>query len=201
MRKLLTLAAVLVVPGLVMAQGVITAPNVDFDISGGETTKSFDIMITGPVAIDGLNLNLQIGDGSITPDMNILYTAGPKFVNVDIIGPGTLFNPANFGQNADWLITPQVAGAGTVHSTVGQKHSVAADTSVVLAHVVIELANSKVGESYPLLLSSFNGFTDYADGSANPQIPTLVDGSITITPEPASVLLLIGALPLLRRRH
>ena len=71
-----------------IVQGTITAPNVILEAGQSAT---IDITVTGPVAIGGYNLNLQIGDGCATQDGIIPYHGGPVFVGIDEDGPGTVF--------------------------------------------------------------------------------------------------------------
>lgn len=192
MRKLLIVVAALALPAMVMAQGVVTAPNVSLDLAAGPQT--IEITLTGPVGIPGLNLNLQIGDGAFPA-----YVEGPKIVSADITGAGTALNGANNGPVL-MPITEQMYYAGTVTPNAGQKVNIGAGQTVVLGKVVIDPAGGVVGKTYAFSLTSLNGPTDYADDQGI-LFPTLVDGSITITPEPTTALLLLGALPLLRRRH
>ncbi len=192
MRKLLIAVVALAIPGMVMAQGVVTAPNVNLDLAGGPQTV--EITITGPVGIPGLNLNLQIGDGAIPA-----YTDGPRFVSADITGAGTVLNGANNGPTI-MAISEQMHYIGTVTPAAGQLVQIPAGETLVLAKVVIDPTGGILGKAYAFSLTSLNGPTDYADDQGV-LMPSLVDGSITITPEPTTALLLLGALPLLRRRH
>ncbi len=192
MKKVLALVALLVPVALAAAAGTITAPNVMLDVGAGPQT--FDITISGPASLPGLNLNLQIGDGALPA-----YVAGPKIVGADITGAGTLLAGANNGPTT-LVISEQMYYIGTVTPNAGQRVLVAGGETQVLGRVTIDPASSPVGSVWPLLLTSLNGMSDYADDQGVDFPDTLVDGSITITPEPASALLLLAAVPFLRRR-
>ena len=180
-----------------MVQGTVTAPNVVLEVGQSAT---IDITVTGPVSILGYNLNLQIGDGCVDQDIGIIpYHGGPMFLGIDEDGPGTVFHGKGFNF-MEILITPQLiwAGGGS-YSPPLLRIDIPAGTSRVLARVQIE-AGLEPG-TWPLALTTWVGLTDYADDTMI-TIPLLVDGSITIVPEPASLVLLLtaGGLALGRRR-
>ncbi len=177
-------------PALGYQQGTITAPHVA--LIPGYGPALIAITISGPTAIHGINLNLQIGDGA-WPE----YHGGPKFLDVDLEGPGLLFHGASFGQ-IKVIITPQMLYATTVTPVQGQFISVPDGQTRVLARVLIE-PGWDVG-IWPLSLTSLNGPTDYADLDGV-NLPNLVDGSLVV-PEPASLVLAMvgGGLVLSRAR-
>ena len=179
-----------------IVQGTITAPNVILEAGQSAT---IDITVTGPVAIGGYNLNLQIGDGCATQDGIIPYHGGPVFVGIDEDGPGTVF----YGKGrtfVEQLITPQLVYAGDWGYPQAPRVDIPAGFPSVLARVHI-VAGLDAG-TWPLALNTWNGWTDYAD-ETGVTIPLLVDGSITVVPEPASLVLLLtaGGLAVGRRRY
>ena len=191
-RAILVVVLACAGPALGYYEGTITAPWAELTTLDGPQT--IEIMITGPVSIDGINLNLQIGDGA-WPE----YIDGPRFIDADLDGPGLLFNGATFGQTKV-IITPQMLWVGTITPVAGQFINIPAGESRVLARVVLQPAGPIA--YWPLSLTSLNGPTDYADAFEE-KFPTLIDGRIGVDiPEPASLLMIMagGGLALRRTR-
>jgi len=136
-----------------------------------------DILISGGDPIPGLDLYLVVGDN----------VAGPIITAIDIVGPGTVFNPNNTGQST--LGPPyDVPGRQPAVTTTTASGTVAA--SGVLAHVTLDTTGI-FGGTFSLSLTNPDlGPSDVALDPGHDVI--LVDGSITL-PEPASAVLALGA--------
>ena len=126
-----------------------------------------------PVAVTGLNFNLQIGDG----------TVGPTITAVDLL-TGTPFASNNTGQGstgssphqAFWATT---TSSGSVNLTPGLNK---------VATVTFDSTSLNSGSWGLFLGATDNGATAYLDTSPIPNdIPmTINEGSLTIVPEPGS---------------
>jgi len=147
-------------------------------------TWAIPIYVTGGDSVQGCDLNVQIGDGG--PDAG--GTTGPQITAVDL--EGGIFAGNNNGQN-DLGSIPQVA----MYSITTKSGSVGADG--LLTTVTIDPNGFTTG-TWPLKLhGTLNGPTDFAPGQA-----TITDGTITLVPEPASLVLLgLGTLAVIRRRR
>jgi hypothetical protein len=135
--------------------------------------------------INGIDLVLLMGGGS----------AGPIITNIDLVGPGTVFNNDNIGQ----FIFPQPFGIPgreimALTSVTDPSYYTGVAANGILAFVTLDTSGIFLG-SYPLSLSSVDlGPTDtaYLDF-----LPTLFDGTVRIVPEPASIVMgLMGAAAL-----
>ncbi len=188
-RTILTVLLSCAAPALGYYEGTITAP--DVILNPGET-KTVEITITGPVSIDAIGLNLQIGNGA-WPE----YTGGPWLLAADLVGPGLLFHNFDQGQET-YLITEQMLLAQTYFPFAGNFLTIPAGESRTLARVVIDAGEAS--GVWPLSLTSLNGPTEYYDMTGQ-KYPALVDGRIWV-PEPASLLLALagGGLVLGRGR-
>jgi hypothetical protein len=69
-----------------------------------------------------------------------------------------------------------------------------------LANLLIDISQAAIGEYRLALVSDDGGFTTAFANVSGPIPSTLGAATIRIVPEPASVLMLLGALPFLRRR-
>lgn len=184
----------------------ITVGNHDF--LPGEV-RWIPINVTGADPVDliqGVDFYVQVADGG--PENITRVPAGsidgPEITAVDLInssgnGP-TIFSPNNTGQNTPPGL-PQVAVAFTTTST----GTVAAQGT--LAWVEIDTKSFPVTDPnnpWELVLTGTDGEPRFDTVFAPPSVPlTIVNGTITIIPEPATLVMLVGllgAVVLLRRR-
>ncbi len=155
------------------------------------------LLVSGDVAVEGLNFYIQIDDGGA---INGGSGTKPKIMDVDIVGPArsglgpaTLFFGNNTGQTN--TLTSDLLWAADVTTASGT-----VNTAGTLAFVTIDTAGTAPGEIYPLLLKETAAGifgapgvdTDFAGIPAN-----ITNGSIRIIPEPSTILLLGSLLMLL----
>lgn len=154
--------------------------------------QTIEIFVSGGQAVQGLNFNLQIADGGPEAGGSI---DGPVIESVDLFA-GTIFQSNNTGLGSgNGVLVPQVA----FFSTTTQSGTVSADG--LLATVLIDTSSFFEG-SFDLVLSeTVNSSTNF--GSTDPDLtPVIVDGQITIVPEPVTMLSLgIGSLALVVSRR
>lgn len=152
--------------------------------------QKIQLFVTGGDAVEGLNFNLQIGDGG--PDLGGL-TSGPRITAVDLL-TGTIFDGNNTGEQ-DPGSYPQLALRTTTTST----GTVSAQG--LLATITIDTTGYFMG-TWPLSLSdTLNGPTDFAGHSA-----AITNGTLqvtTVVPEPSLAMFsaAVFLLPLGRRRN
>ncbi len=158
----------------------------DHELAPNTANQIIEILIEGQGSentLQGINLNIQIADG---------FT-GPKITDVDVVGPGTVFASPNNNGQAGGKITDQIwGGVGTISPTpltVGAANS-------VLAKVTIDTTGFFPG-SNPWefkLLGTLNGDSTLLGTTGSERF---VDGSLSVVPEPASILTLIAGASLL----
>lgn len=159
----------------------LLAPN-----TPGQTIQIF-VSTTDANRIGGCNLNAQV-DGAGPPYGGI---AGPVITEANLVA-GTIFAGNNSGQT-DLGSVPMLA----MYSIVTNSGTV--EASGLLVTLTIDTTGYFTpGQTWTLQLgNTLNGATDFA-----PTAATIVDGSITLTPEPGTLALLgLGAAGLLRRRR
>lgn len=177
---LAAIMAVLTQPVTASPPFVVSAPSFSMAPS---TTESFDVLVSGGL-VPGVSFRLQIGDGS----------SGPIIESAAVRDIGHVFNPSNSSAEMGSALP-----AWKYLSDVGAYSPVLANG--VLATVTVNTVGVAVG-AYPihLYIDTEDGPTPTCFGEIYPE---LVDGIITVTPEPASVLLLLagGCVVALRRRR
>lgn len=161
----------------------------------GQTVPIF-VVSDSPDSSQGLSLNAQLGDGG--PDLGGVDIT--PLMTGDAVGPGTLFE-TNHNPPADGSVPPSFVNigfavqAGTVPIPVG---------ATLLATLTFDTTGFGPGPSWPLLLAgTLNGDTQLA---ATTGALFIENGSITIVPEPSSIVLGLfavagfGAVAIRRRR-
>ncbi len=151
--------------------------------------QTIPIYVTGGALVAGMNFNLQVGDGGPAHG----GTPGPVFTNVDLVS-NTIFQndhapPTNLGSQPD----PQVLTWDIVTANNGDYVS----ANGLLATVTVDTTGFTNGETFPLEINNtLNGRTNFVYDGVTPVPSTLVDGQITVLPEPSTFFLLatVGVL-------
>jgi hypothetical protein len=194
----LTLAVLLASAGALRAQLTISLSSLSFPAAPGET---FDVFVenSGPARSDitGLIFDIQSGifDGSN-------FSSGPKITSVDATSGGNLFasnnDPTLTGQGSvdpqQQLFDRQVKTlSGSTVTIPGGTPG--APSLTKLATVTLDATGLSPG-SYPMTLNTVNSQTLFVVATGNGTLlPTLVDGTITVVPEPSSAVA-VGVLML-----
>lgn len=186
-KSLLILPALGVVVALATAAASAATPSIDagtHDLLAETAGQQVQLFVTGGDAVEGVNLYIQVGDG----------TAGPRITSVDLL-TGTLFGAeANLGEIDLGSLNDRQIGVGTLLIT----GSIPADG--LLATLTLDTTGVAANTSWDLLLDPVAlGTTDFGFVSAN-----LTNGSLNVIPEPTSLAMLLGAATLItvtRRRR
>ncbi len=177
-------AAMLLIPHTAVSQLVLSFG--DLSIAENSTSETIEVFVTGDTNVQGVNFNIQIGDGGpIAGGSTPVQVTG-----VDILG-GTIFEGNNTGASPGRLFVDGLALDGTTTNT----GTVVANG--LLGTVTVSTTGLTAGDSFTISTNGLNGATDFA-GIAAEQ----ATGTLTVVPEPASVATLaLGAITLLRRRR
>ena len=180
----------LIAPVTASAVPIVTAGN--YNLQPNQPNQPVSISVTGGDAVQGVELNARIGTG---------LGAIPKFTGGTVI-TGTIFASNNQGDFGDGVIgngtsIPQILNLATATTGVT---TVAA--SGLLGTLIIDTTGLNAG-TYALTLSNTENGPTVLTRPGNISTTTVIDGSITIVPEPATAGLLVlstGGLLLRRRR-
>ena len=190
MKKVALLAGVLL-PAAFAAASTISVISPD-PVVLGTASVVVNLNISGGESIGGAQTVLIIGDGGPNLGGSDTIATSPKITGGTMIAPGMVFATSNTGDGYFQVD----AGSGPEPLAAGNGTTTAGTTTVVASGLLMSFTVSLQGVpagTYPLNLS--------LDNSAVIGAPvTVQSGTLTIIPEPASALLLIGALPFLRRR-
>lgn len=146
----------------------------DVKIEANRAKQVIPIIVSGGDLVAGVNFNLQVGNGN----------TGPRIVDIDVIGTGTIFADNNVGQSGGGSLLPSIFES----ITVTQSGTVTADG--VLAFVTFETLGLSTG-IYPLIASDTrNGPAQLLDEMAV-NVLSVTDGRLILITEPASWLGLI----------
>jgi len=178
-KAFLALLAVLCVSATAYATPTVNATNGGnpWDLQPNKAGQVIDIFVSGGDLVTGVDLALQIGDGS----------TGPLITSVDLWQAGDLMLfPNNTGSQGEAVLLPDGNSFSGISTSSG---SVAATGT--LAHITISTVGIFSG-SFPVsLFNSVQGLpTDMPpfDDITN-AVPFIVDGVLNIVPEPSSVVL------------
>ncbi|MHC4795147.1 MAG: PEP-CTERM sorting domain-containing protein [Planctomycetota bacterium] len=224
-ESLVLLLAILALPGFLVSQvesaSYVVPAEVPFldvgigGVPGGSVVATaapitFDVLVSSPIALDGAqyNLSAELSIGGVPQGPG----SGDGLINFDAVTPwinGVVFT----GLGGDYT---QLIGVGTLppgssmaaYNAEGPElyfknfgSTSAPLTAALMAQYVINVASLNPGDSLAITAggSNFgNGYITDGGGGGGPWAPGV---PLIITPEPASILLLLGALLFLRRRR
>jgi len=136
----------------------------DWLVPAGETAWTIPIRATGGDRVDGINFNIQIGDGVKSPG-----EAGPVFTALEIV-QGTIFEGKSTG-SWDRNVRDWIAWDWT---DTDPAEAVYADG--IVGYVTVNTVNCPSGAWHLVMSDTLNGPTDFAGMEA-----VVVDGTITVT--------------------
>lgn len=169
-----SVVAVLAMAGLVNAATISFSQPINA-VPGGAPVV-VDVLVTGGEAVSAADLQVILGGGQ-NPNLlvtNLEFLGKGVFLGTDASSPALVLGPGDLYRNAT-SASPRTAEGVLAQATIQVLAGVSTDQPIEFG---------------------FTGLLTAAGG----EVPvTLVPGTVTI-PEPASALLLLGALPFLRRR-
>jgi uncharacterized protein (TIGR03382 family) len=167
--------------------------------------QSFLITVSSlgqPDEIQGVVFNAQVADGY--PDVPGSHIAGPAITAIDLVGPGSIFGDAPYGNAGNdfpvqyrqiWL------GGTTVNEDSDPGTTITVPAEGILAEVTVDTTGFFAGDG-PWefrLANTYNGDLEF-ESPAGPLHPTITNGWLTfseITEPGTGTLLLLGLLCLL----
>jgi hypothetical protein len=213
MRKLVLLLAILALPGLAFGDpehldvGIGGLPGGVISMPPAVNPITIDVLLTSAIAIDGAQYSLYTdlnGMGPGSGDHLVTYDALTPWIN------GVLF----MGLGIDYQMHIGTgAGAGMTMAAINMQApemyfknygSVPPVVAGLLAQYVIHVAPLNPGDTLAIYAGADpmgmfgNGYITYGGAGGGPWHQ---GAPLIITPEPATMLLLLGALPFLRRRR
>lgn len=199
LRRLLAFSLCLASAGSLWAQLTIDLPEITVP-AGGSTT--FDVFIKNGGAdrtdITGIAFQIQSADGGTAAGGSV---NAPTFSAVDVV-TGTIFKDNNEGNQGPGPIVPQLFEQQT--TTTNLPNSTPSTVTISngtspgskIASVTVNAAGFSSG-TYSMTLNTLNGATKFntSGGDLTPLNGlTLIDGSITVVPEPNAALAIAGVL-------
>ena len=186
------LAGLLVPAAMASAASVLTVTPVGLPWLPGTTGNIVDVIITGGATISATDILLFIGDGGPNVGGVDNPATSPRFYDSSTT-VGTIFASNNTG-NQHYTIGggPEDMAAGNAQVTATFPAGVAGTGTLARFFV------STIG--VPAGISTISVNLDNTKLNGGNEVYTALPSAITVIPEPASALLLIGALPFLRRR-
>lgn len=169
-----------------------------FDLLPNTADQVIEISVTGGLDIAGINFYGLIEDGF--PDITGSVSNGPNITDVDLIGDAdnpTIFFPSNTGQSGIDQSRPQAFFRTLTVGVDGEGASIPVSGSGVFARLTVDTTGFTSG-SYSL---SFSGKDDidpaypslqFLDVNAQTITTDIIDGTLTIVPEPHQMALVTG---------
>jgi hypothetical protein len=142
-----------------------------------DAQRRIPILVSSPTheRVEGVNLAVQIGDGGA---VNGGANTAPRIINLDLIGPGTIFNASNTGSTPQYVSLSGnppylIATADTTTITTVPPPPVPNDLEAngVLAWLTVNPAGATVGSAYQVKLQNV-GAND-VDGPWNTDFTTV----------------------------
>lgn len=161
----------------------------DLELLANTADQEIQVFVTSDVAVQGLNFNVQIGDGGA-----LAGGSTPNLVQGLDVLTGTIFEGNNNG-----ISSSRIAADGLALDTITTATGTV-EANGLLGTLTIDTTGIDAGRSFTISTTTLNGPTDFAGIAA-----TQANGSLTVVavPEPATagVMLVTCAGLLLRRRQ
>ena len=209
MKWIMAMGAVLAIPALAFgaASYTLTAGGSGMGGATAVTIDPGDSFSIDLGIIQGDDNGVSAFDAAMQASANSVFfmTARSWVLSSDVdenVGPATLTNEAN-----KWFQTTPHSGqnVGAIHKADVDPNGYwpAADFPQVVETITVGTLGTVSGGIYTITLGDAGGGIAIYDGMGDyEQLPlTIGEYQVTITPEPASMLLLAGAVPFLRRRR
>lgn len=213
MKKLFALVAVLAMPAL--ALGASTA------VFSPEVGGSSALLIPGPVAPGGLALTLDMvvssPDGALLDGVSVGLDVTSPYGGIGVMNAtggltlGTLFLAGDSVTPLPPFPGMDIQNAALGGTYLGESYFKTFGTAAPGAGTL--LSSLPITNTMPLAIGDVVTITASSGALAAPPLPQCIDNTnggcgaigntltITITPEPASALLLLAAVPFFRRRR
>jgi len=192
-RILVSVVLVLAMSGVVWANPGMMIESRTIEAAPGQQVL---VLATGTGGVRDMNLQLQVGDGgALLGGTDVAGVDAAPITDVDFRSNGSIW-----GQKGAALETAQPNGLLAFPSFSLAIGGVPSEAPGVVATIIVDATGMAPGKQFPISLSipAAGALSDWGPAGAAAE---LVDGVVTIIPEPASALLLLGVLPLLRRRR
>jgi len=202
-------AIALLIPASLASASTVKTNQASYNGTPGGASFTVDIVITGGGTIAGSNIGIIIGDGGTSAGGSNTSPPAPIFLTATmttgVFAGNTNGNNPTLGK---WDAPPQayidagsnVAGLANFAGTTTASGSVNAGAGdAVLATLTVSCPVGSSGDWDLTLVSDDTTVT----GTGSSAVDSWTGGVIhcVAVPEPATALLLIGALPFLRRRR
>jgi hypothetical protein len=186
-RRMVLLLCLVWMPGALKGSIWIDLP--ETTILADTAGQIFEVWVqndgSASIEVTGIGFNVQVSDGGPPAGGSI---TGPAITSVDIF-TGTAFASNNNGPSGTGSIVPQVYERGTLTDS----GTVTLPTGLSkMATVVMDTTGFKTG-TFSLTLDTRNGPAKFTT-MAGDLYPGLIDGSVTLVPEPVSGICCIGAI-------
>jgi len=195
MKKMMVCAIVVLAATGLASAAVMEVVSKSIDAAPGQQVL---VVARGPEAVGGVNLNIQIGDGgagNAPPGVDVAGVTVPGMTTVDFRANGAIWGADTALVESPGLLDPLLSFGGFGLQAGNKQLPNEAAGGAVVATIILD-ATGLAGKSFPIRLDPFGVPSDLGG------IPTeIIAGQITVIPEPASALLLLGAVPFLRRRR
>jgi hypothetical protein len=188
----LTIASLLSAGLSLQAQLTIQLPNLDLQPNLANQDFTFLVQnISGlDVLLTGVQLELIVADGGPGVGGSIV---GPAIQQVSVTTPGTLLFGSNNTTDRGHGAYPGNEVFQRLTSTSSGTVTISAGSSPTLATITFDTTGVAPGEYSWSAATSPNGpsfFTDMSSGGV--LNPTLIDGTLTVVPEPQQYALAVG---------
>ncbi len=173
---------------VIAAVNSLTIDLPELNLNPNEANQSFDITIANggaALAVTGIGFNIQVADGGPSiPAPNTGTIDGPEITAVDVF-TGTAFASNNNGPGGTGGI---VGGQFFERTTLTSSGTVEIPSGTSKIATVTFDTTGFFNGTFDLTMNTLNGPTKFTTTGGD-EIPTLLNGSLTIVPEPGTTAL------------